>query len=119
MDLINRAASVFSSKRSSALALQVTYDDGTNAPYSLVATYAENSRIAEDAGGSQITAVETQQDFLVRRADMMAEPQAGDLITADIGGLRSFRVSGYAGLPSVQNSDPYRIDIRIHTTEVL
>jgi hypothetical protein len=118
MDLINRAANMFSEKRSGTLAMSIVYDDGTNVPYQITATYAEHSRLAEDMGGSQVTAIETQQDFIVRRADMLIEPRAGDRITADIGGVRVFEVSGYSGLPVTQNADPYRIDLRLHANEV-
>lgn len=123
MDLIDRGAAFFSSKRNEALTLSITYARSGQQTQTINATYAENQRITEDAT-TQVQVVETNHDFLLRRVDIdfgggAVEPEKGDRIVATIRGrARMFDVMGLQGIPVNENPDPYGYDVRVHTQEV-
>lgn len=120
-DLLSRGADFFSTKRKATLALEVTYTTSSGQVVTgLLATYAQHTRQMTDVG-TQVTGIEAQHDFIVARADLPADPEANDQIETDQfadGQLRRFKVLGFAGLPAVEDSDPYKYEVRLHCQEV-
>jgi hypothetical protein len=115
-DMLSAGAAWMADQLAASASLTVAYKRGANSSQFL-ATIGKS--VFESSGQNGVTEHWESRDYIVKTADLpYGQPQRGDLIVEDIGGVSVFyEVTAPRGVPLFHYGDAFQNLVRVHTKQ--
>jgi len=115
-DMLSAGAAWMADQLAASASLTVAYKRGENSSQFL-ATIGKS--VFESSGQNGVTEQWESRDYIVKTADLpYGQPQRGDLIVEDIGGVSVFyEVTAPRGVPLFHYCDAFQNLVRVHTKQ--
>jgi hypothetical protein len=115
-DMLSDGAAWMADQLAASASLTVAYKRGANSSQFL-ATIGKS--VFESSGQNGVTEQWESRDYIVKTADLpYGQPQRGDLIVEDIGGVSVFyEVTAPRGVPLFHYGDAFQNLVRVHTKQ--
>jgi hypothetical protein len=115
-DMLSAGAAWMADQLAASASLTVAYKRGANSSQFL-ATIGKS--VFESSGQNGVTEQWESRDYIVKTADLpYGQPQRGDLIVEDIGGVSVFyEVTAPRGVPLFHYGDAFQNLVRVHTKQ--
>jgi hypothetical protein len=115
-DMLSAGAAWMADQLAASASLTVAYKRGANSSQFL-ATIGKS--VFESSGQNGVTEQWESRDYIVKTADLpYGQPQRGDLIVEDIGGVSVFyEVAAPRGVPLFHYGDAFQNLVRVHTKQ--